>query len=189
MQWAKVERYFDGNLMEVEENQQQIVNKCFLFKKAEVAQLVEQPIRNRQVPGSSPGLGSRFCNLLPFNRFRLFQRPQLPLSQNSSRRRFRLWLPSGLLESCDFEVSQQIRTYANFPACFHSRKPGVLLDWLLYLRFKCSFSVWHYRTPCAEHSGLSDCHSRICSGTSVFSRSSVASPLQPRRLRATGRTI
>jgi hypothetical protein len=25
---------------------------------AEVAQLVEQPIRNRQVPGSSPGLGS-----------------------------------------------------------------------------------------------------------------------------------
>ena len=27
---------------------------------AEVAQLVEQPIRNRQVPGSSPGLGSRF---------------------------------------------------------------------------------------------------------------------------------
>ena len=27
--------------------------------RAEVAQLVEQPIRNRQVPGSSPGLGSR----------------------------------------------------------------------------------------------------------------------------------
>ena len=27
-------------------------------KSAEVAQLVEQPIRNRQVPGSSPGLGS-----------------------------------------------------------------------------------------------------------------------------------
>jgi hypothetical protein len=27
-------------------------------RKAEVAQLVEQPIRNRQVPGSSPGLGS-----------------------------------------------------------------------------------------------------------------------------------
>jgi hypothetical protein len=27
---------------------------------AEVAQLVEQPIRNRQVPGSSPGLGSSF---------------------------------------------------------------------------------------------------------------------------------
>jgi hypothetical protein len=26
--------------------------------RAEVAQLVEQPIRNRQVPGSSPGLGS-----------------------------------------------------------------------------------------------------------------------------------
>jgi hypothetical protein len=26
---------------------------------AEVAQLVEQPIRNRQVPGSSPGLGSK----------------------------------------------------------------------------------------------------------------------------------
>jgi hypothetical protein len=26
--------------------------------QAEVAQLVEQPIRNRQVPGSSPGLGS-----------------------------------------------------------------------------------------------------------------------------------
>jgi hypothetical protein len=28
--------------------------------KAEVAQLVEQSIRNRQVPGSSPGLGSIF---------------------------------------------------------------------------------------------------------------------------------
>jgi hypothetical protein len=45
------------------------VNKCFLFNKAEVAQLVEQPIRNRQVPGSSPGLGSRFSNSLLFNQF------------------------------------------------------------------------------------------------------------------------
>jgi hypothetical protein len=35
-----------------------IGNKCFLFNKAEVAQLVEQPIRNRQVGGSSPPLGS-----------------------------------------------------------------------------------------------------------------------------------
>jgi hypothetical protein len=31
-----------------------------LGRDAEVAQLVEQPIRNRQVPGSSPGLGSSF---------------------------------------------------------------------------------------------------------------------------------
>jgi hypothetical protein len=32
--------------------------KLLSYKVAEVAQLVEQPIRNRQVPGSSPGLGS-----------------------------------------------------------------------------------------------------------------------------------
>jgi len=37
-----------------------VVNASVLLVKAEVAQLVEQPIRNRQVPGSSPGLGSRF---------------------------------------------------------------------------------------------------------------------------------
>ena len=34
------------------------VNASVLLVEAEVAQLVEQPIRNRQVPGSSPGLGS-----------------------------------------------------------------------------------------------------------------------------------
>ena len=33
---------------------------CYSRTGAEVAQLVEQPIRNRQVPGSSPGLGSTF---------------------------------------------------------------------------------------------------------------------------------
>jgi hypothetical protein len=37
--------------------------RCYSRVSAEVAQLVEQPIRNRQVPGSSPGLGSR---ILPF---------------------------------------------------------------------------------------------------------------------------
>ena len=34
-------------------------SRCYIRCSAEVAQLVEQPIRNRQVPGSSPGLGSR----------------------------------------------------------------------------------------------------------------------------------
>jgi hypothetical protein len=55
---AKVEKYSDGNLMAVEEISSRITNKCFPFNKAEVAQLVEQPIRNRQVGGSSPPLGS-----------------------------------------------------------------------------------------------------------------------------------
>ena len=36
---------------------------------AEVAQLVEQPIRNRQVPGSSPGLGSNIP--FPWRRLRI----------------------------------------------------------------------------------------------------------------------
>jgi len=47
-----------STLMAVEEISSRIANKCFLFNKAEVAQLVEQPIRNRQVGGSSPPLGS-----------------------------------------------------------------------------------------------------------------------------------
>ena len=34
--------------------------------KADVAQLVEQPIRNRQVTGSSPVVGSSDCCFLPF---------------------------------------------------------------------------------------------------------------------------
>ena len=44
--------------MAIEEISSRIANKCFPFNKAEVAQLVEQPIRNRQVGGSSPPLGS-----------------------------------------------------------------------------------------------------------------------------------
>ena len=43
--------------------------RCYIRCCAEVAQLVEQPIRNRQVPGSSPGLGSRLSNTLLFNQF------------------------------------------------------------------------------------------------------------------------
>src|SRR5262249_29086889 len=52
--------------------------RCFAKVEcaAEVAQLVEQPIRNRQVPGSSPGLGSSHsvsrCRIDSF-RFVLFE--------------------------------------------------------------------------------------------------------------------
>src|SRR5215469_3499106 len=35
--------------------------------KSRGSSVVEQPIRNRQVAGSSPALGSRFSNFLPFN--------------------------------------------------------------------------------------------------------------------------
>jgi hypothetical protein len=45
------------------------LRRCYSRVGAEVAQLVEQPIRNRQVPGSSPGLGSRFSNSLLFDQF------------------------------------------------------------------------------------------------------------------------
>ena len=50
--------------MEGEENQRQDRHKYFLCNKAEVAQLVEQPIRNRQVGGSSPPLGSNILRVL-----------------------------------------------------------------------------------------------------------------------------
>ena len=55
---AKVEKILMAISWKLWKTSSRIVSKCFLFNKAEVAQLVEQPIRNRQVPGSSPGLGS-----------------------------------------------------------------------------------------------------------------------------------
>jgi|BogFormECP03_OM2_1039629.scaffolds.fasta_scaffold20955_1 hypothetical protein len=41
--------------------------ECFVLKLKRIEP--KYPIRNRQVPGSSPGLGSRSCNLPPFNQF------------------------------------------------------------------------------------------------------------------------
>jgi hypothetical protein len=44
---AKVEKYFDGNLIAVEKISSRVGNKSFLFSQSRGSSVVEQPIRNR----------------------------------------------------------------------------------------------------------------------------------------------
>lgn len=78
------------------------LRRCYSRAGAEVAQLVEQPIRNRQVPGSSPGLGSRVSNLL-FSIAPLC--PSLDAAKNS--RTFGNTNPATLATArfCDLDIS------------------------------------------------------------------------------------
>jgi hypothetical protein len=62
---AKVEKHFgkiDGKLKAVDRNRFAQVSKSFVINKGRGSSVVEQPIRNRQVVGSTPTLGSRISH-------------------------------------------------------------------------------------------------------------------------------